>query len=79
LLELLHELCVAAGEPVTDEATRQYLQALPTSGKTGKVVKSLLSLALDEPRSSEFRLALTAQAAAGRIQRLQRWLARTKS
>ena len=43
-LEVLHELLVDARTRIDDAEARTYLSAVPTGGKTGKLVRALLAL-----------------------------------
>jgi hypothetical protein len=73
LLELLREASVTCGRAVSAEA-RAHIEKIDSGGKTGHVVKSLLSLQ-DVPGSTLMRV-LTVQALARRIARAERWMTR---
>ncbi len=71
LLELLKELLIEIGEPVSVAGTRTRLAGWKTSGKSAKVVKELLGLTeSDDP--SGLKVAAV-RALANRIDRAERW------
>jgi hypothetical protein len=72
LLELLRETSVETGRALSANA-RAYLGGLETGGKTGRVVKDLLSLP-EVPNHAALRQAHS-QALANRIARAERWTA----
>jgi hypothetical protein len=71
LLELLRELLVEVGEPVSLPQMRAWLAGRNASGKTAKVVKDLLALA--ESGNPAVRRAAALRALAQRIERAERW------
>jgi hypothetical protein len=71
LLELLHELLVETGEPLSTPGSEEYLRDMKGSGKTGKLARDLLSLVARLDSSS--RSSAAARALAGRIERAERW------
>jgi Family of unknown function (DUF6493) len=75
LLELLREASVTCGRAVSAEV-RAYLKKIGTSGKTGRVVKSLLELQ-DVPDLAKKRV-LAVQALEHRIMRAERWGRKTQ-
>jgi hypothetical protein len=72
LLELLKELLVQMGEPVSPQSLRSWLGRWKTSGKTAKVVKDLLALAQTD--DSTVRQAAAIRALSQRIERAERWM-----
>jgi hypothetical protein len=74
LLELLKELLIEVGEPVSLTPLRAWLAAWKASGKTAKIVKDLL--ALTESRNPAARRAAALRALAQRIERAERWSTR---
>jgi hypothetical protein len=75
LLELLLELLMANGQALTPGPTREYLAGLDVSGKTAKLVTSLLALKA-VPRDAH-GLAVACQVLSHRLERAERW-ARSK-
>ncbi|NNE22429.1 MAG: hypothetical protein HKN11_07435 [Rhizobiales bacterium] len=73
-LEVLQELCVAAGEAIEDPEARNGLAQHFTSGKARKVANDLLKL--EPSTATEHRKAAVGHALEQRIARAQRWAAR---
>jgi hypothetical protein len=73
LLELLKESLIEVGAGLTDPDAREYLGKLKTSGKTGRLVRNLLSLDDESPAATRRHLAL--QALNKRLQRAESWSA----
>jgi hypothetical protein len=71
LLELLHELLAERAEPVRTADARQYLQGLKAGGKTGRLVRDLLSNDSSAPSAISKTVAL--RALEGRLGRAERW------
>jgi hypothetical protein len=71
LLELLKELLIEAGEPVSLTRVRTWLSGWKVSGKTARVVKDLL--ALTESSDPASRRAAALRALAQRVERAERW------
>jgi hypothetical protein len=71
LLELLKELLIEVGEPVSLTHMRVWLAGWKASGKTAKVVKDLLALTDSGDPSGRRGAAL--RALAQRIERAERW------
>jgi hypothetical protein len=71
LLELLKELLVEVGEPVSVAHTRAWLHGCNASGKTAKVVKDLV--ALTESSDLAGRRGAALRALERRIERAERW------
>lgn len=71
LLELLYQLSVEAGTPVTNERALAYLEGLKGSSKLAKAAKALLAFRPDSASGA----AAEAEAAAllGRVERAERW------
>jgi hypothetical protein len=74
LMELLHELCVEAGEAVSKKETRDYLSGIKGGGKAAKLAKTLLVLEEADPLPN--RRAAAAIALRGRVERAERWAGR---
>ncbi len=77
MLDLLFELCCTTGEPIHDQAARQYLENISGSGKGAKLAKSLLKCAEDP--SHAHRKSAARQALEKRFERAQRWQNSSKS
>jgi hypothetical protein len=73
LLELLKELLVETGQQVDDPEVRAALGRLPSSGKTGRLVRDIL--ALEATNASSSRAAALARALSSRVERGERWVA----
>jgi hypothetical protein len=76
LLELLKELSIEAGDPVSRPETREYLSRLKASGKTARLVKELLALEKRTPNTHQLSAAL--HALARRIERAECWCRRRR-
>jgi Family of unknown function (DUF6493) len=72
LLELLKELLVETGQRVDDPEVRATLGGLPSSGKTGRLVRDILALEAVNGRSN--RAAALARALSSRVNRGERWV-----
>jgi hypothetical protein len=72
LLELLKELLVEAGQRLDDPEARATLEGLPSSGKTGRLVRDIL--ALEAMNANSNRAASLARALSSRINRGERWV-----
>ena len=70
LLELLKELLVETGQRVDDPEARATLGGLPSSGKTGRLVRDLLALEAMNARAN--RAAALARALSSRVNRGER-------
>jgi hypothetical protein len=71
LLELLKELLIEIGEPVSAPGAERWLRELKGSGKTGKLVRDLLQQKVDSHPASRKSAAL--RALASREKRAERW------
>jgi hypothetical protein len=71
LLELLKELLIEVGEPLSLVEMRAWLAGWKASGKTARVVKELLSLT--ENGNPAVRRAAALRALGQRIERAERW------
>ena len=71
LLELLHELSVQLGTPISHPETRAFLESIQAGGKAGKLAKSIL--ALEGGGQSARRREAACLALEGRIERAERW------
>jgi hypothetical protein len=76
LLELLKELLMEIGEPVSLAATRAWLTGWKASGKTARIVKDLL--ALPESADPAVRREAALRALVQRIERAERWSRRLR-
>ena len=76
LLELLKELLIEIGEPVSFAATRAWLIGWKASGKTARIVKDLL--ALPESADPAGRREAALRALVQRIERAERWSRRLR-
>jgi hypothetical protein len=74
LLELLHELCLEAGEAVASPAARSTLAGITGSGKAARLAKALLALEVGDPGSQ--RRAAAADALVRRVERGLGWAGR---
>ena len=76
LLELLLELSIECGEAIGTDETRHYLASFKGSSKAAKAAKALLTL--EERHPAEARKAAALMALEGRIERAERWQARSR-
>jgi hypothetical protein len=60
LLDLLKELSIELGQPVSDEQSRAFLARVKATGRIGKIAKSLLDVANDDGFQSGRQLMLQA-------------------
>jgi hypothetical protein len=67
------ELLVDTGQRVDDPEVRATLGGLPSSGKTGRLVRDVLALEAMNGRSN--RAAALARALSSRVNRGERWMA----
>jgi hypothetical protein len=73
LLELLKELLVEICERVDNSEIRAALGGLPSSGKTGRLVRDIL--ALEATPTTASRVAALARVLSARVERGERWVA----
>jgi hypothetical protein len=71
LLELFRELLAERQEPLRDAETRKYLQGLKAGGKTGKLVRELLSNESSKPIPVNKGIAI--RSLESRLERAERW------
>lgn len=72
LLELLKELLIETGQRVDDPGCPGDSRGLPSSGKTGRLIRDIL--ALEAMSGSSNRAAGLARALSSRVNRSERWV-----